>query len=75
MHMQGQNQAENGRKLSEASSIINPCSPSREDSVLQAGCLAAPPTPLVTAGTAFVERGARRWKWSDEQTAKRCCNN
>lgn len=75
MHTQGQNQAENSGKLREASSIINSCSPSREDPVLQAGRLAAPPTPLVTAGTAFVERGARRWKRSDEQTAKRCCSN
>lgn len=50
-----------------------PSSPSREDSVLQAGRLAATPTPLVAASTAFVKGGARRWKWSDQQAAERCC--
>lgn len=50
-------------------------SPSGEDAVLQAGGLAAPPAPLVTAGTALVERGARRWERGDEQAAERCCNN
>lgn len=52
---------------------FNPSSPSREDPILQAGRLAATPTPLVAAGTALVKWGARRWKRSDEQTAKRCC--
>lgn len=73
VHMQEQNQADNS--VWAASSISIPSSPSREDPVLQAGCLAATPTPLVTAGTALVKRGARRRKRSDEQTAKRCCKN
>lgn len=56
-----------------SSSISLPSSPSGEDPVLQAGCLAATPTPLVAAGTALVKRGARRWERSDQQTAERCC--
>lgn len=71
--MQEQNRADNGAWA--AGSPPLPSSPSREDAVLQAGGLAAPPAPLVAAGTALVERGARGWKRGDEQTAERCCKN
>lgn len=69
--MQEQNQADSSAWA--AGSLALPSSPAREDPVLQAGCLAATPTPLVAAGTALVKRGARGWERSDQQTAKRCC--
>lgn len=49
------------------------CSPAGEDSVLQAGGLAAEPSALVAGRTAAGQGGAGRREGGDEQAAQRRC--